>query len=201
MERRQKTHPFVGEGGAVRAETAYNSRMKMSFTPLRCAAFAAVMLGCTIHVEQPRMTPRAMDFRSIDAQGMWFHVQFAAYNGNTFELTMRELNSHLFLEGNDVGSSVTNVGNVTLPPMREVPMEVDIHLPWNGVPAALMAMQQPMVNYTLQGDVTVEHYLSVHTDFTYQGTVPREFFMRGATGAINNAINSVLPGMGGVQFQ
>lgn len=141
-----------------------------------------------------------MDFRSIDGQGMWFHIQIAAYNPNTFELTMRELNAHLFLEGNDVGSSVTNLATFTLPPMREVPMEVDVHMPWSGVPAALMAMGNPVVNYTLQGDVTVEHYLSVHTTFSQQGTVPRDFFMRGATASVNSVINSVLPGAG-VQFQ
>ncbi len=81
-------------------------------------------------------------------------------------------------------------------------MTANVSVPWNGAPAYLLsAAGSPMVNYTLRGQVTVEHYLSVRASFETQGQAPRQFFMQGAMNSVNSVINSVLPGFGGVQMQ
>ncbi len=168
---------------------------------LAMAALGAMAMGCTIHVETPQIQAQSMEFTGIDGSGVTFRVVFNAYNPNTFDLNLSNLNAHLFLDGNDVGSSVTAVG-AALPPMRWVPVTANVTVPWNGVPASIMAAAgSPMVNYVLQGQVTVEHYLSVRASFQTGGTVPREFFMRGAMNSVNGVINSVLPGFGGIQVQ
>lgn len=161
----------------------------------------AVGLGCTVHVESPRLQVQSMEFTGIDGSGLTFRVVIQAYNANTFTLDLRDLNAHLVLEGNDAGSSVTAV-SAQLPPGRWVPVTANVTVPWGGVPQYIAAAAgSPMVNYTLEGHVTVQHYLSVRAPFSTNGTVPREFFLRGATNTINSVINSVLPGFGGVQVQ
>jgi LEA14-like dessication related protein len=162
---------------------------------------ALAATGCTIHVEQPQITPQTLDFRAIDGQGLHAHVTFQAYNSNTFELRLRELEAELFLEGNSVGSTAQNLGAFTLPPGHWTPVEADVVIPWSGAPGYLMtAMGQPQVRYTMRGQVTVDHYLSVRTSFEQEGVAPREFFLRPAVGAVNNLLNSVVPGLG-VQVQ
>src|SRR5581483_5118724 len=150
----------------------------MKSSPLPLASAMALLLGCTIHVETPRLTVRSMDFRGIDSNGLAFHVSFAAYNPNTFELALHDMNAQLYLENNPAGSSVTTLP-VTLPPQREVTVDADVVVPWSGAPSYLLtAASQPMVNYTLSGTVRVEHYLSITTSFQYQGTMPRSFFLQ-----------------------
>ncbi len=173
-------------------------------TALRRYALAATAVlalsatGCTITVEQPRITPRDMQFTGIDGSGLVFTVTFNAYNPNSFELTLRDLDAHLWLQGNDVGSTVNSLG-ATLPPMREVGVTARVTMPWNGAPAWLLtAAGSPMVEYTLRGEVTVERFISVRTSFEHAGTVPRSFFMQGAMGTVNGLLNSF--GLPGVQM-
>ncbi len=167
---------------------------------LAMALLGALAGGC-IHVEAPQLQAQSMEFTGIDGNGLAFRVVFNAYNPNSYELNIRELNAQLTLDNNDAGSSVTAVGTV-LPPQRWVPVTANVIVPWNGAPAYLMAAAgSPTVNYTLHGQVVVEHYLSLRASFTTSGSVPREFFLRGALGSVNSVINSVLPGFGGVQVQ
>lgn len=160
------------------------------------AALAISSAGCTIHVEQPRITPRDMQFTGIDGSGLVFQVNLNVYNPNTFSLDLRELNAHLWLQGNDVGSTVTSIGG-SLPAMQEVPISTRVTMPWSGTPAWLLtAAASPMVEYTLRGEVTVEHVISVRTSFETAGTVPRSFFMQGAAGTVNGILNSFgIPGV------
>lgn len=175
----------------------------MSSLPTRRMALgviAVAALGCTIHVETPRITPQNLEFTGFDNQGLSFRVQLSVYNANSFELNLRDLNSHLYLQGNDVGSSVATI-SATLPPYRETPVTAQVTVPWSGAPAYLLTgVANPSVEYRLIGQVTVQHYLSVRADFDTSGQVPREFFLRGAQNSINSVINSVLPGFGGVQM-
>lgn len=166
------------------------------FALAAAATLALTSAGCTIHVEQPRITPRDMQFTGIDGAGLHFNVTFAAYNSNTFSLDLRELNAQLYLQGNDVGASTTVLA-ATLPAMQEVPVTAQVTMPWNGAPAWLLtAAASPMVEYTLRGEVTVQHYLSVRAPFETAGTVPRSFFMQGAAGTVNGILNSFgIPGV------
>lgn len=169
-------------------------------------ALAAVLLGCAsaagcISVETPQIQVQSLNFTGIDGQGLQFHVVFNTYNPNGYNLNLQNLNARLILDGNDVGSSVTVV-SAALPPQRWVPVSANVTVPWSGAPAWMLAAAgQPMVNYTIEGSVTVEHYLSIRASFTQSGQMPREFFMRGATNTVNQMINSVLPGFGGLQTQ
>ncbi len=158
-------------------------------------ALAAVSVGCTVHVETPRITARDLHFVGMDANGLSFDVNFSAYNANTFELDIRELNATLWLEGNHIGAGVGNIA-ARLPPMRETPVTGRVTIPWNGAPGFLMtAAASPMVTYQIRGDVRVHHYLSIRAPFETSGTVPRDFFLRGAQNAVHGVINSILPGM------
>lgn len=166
---------------------------------LALLALGAASAGCTINVQTPHIRPRDLQFTGASPQGLTFRVLFDTYNSNTFTLDLRDLRAHLWLDGQDVGSGV-NVVRAQIPPGRWTPVTADVTVPWNGAPAFLMAGGSPMVNYTIEGEVTVEHYLSIRAPFTSRGTVPREFFMRGAVGTINSVVNQVLPGVG-VQIQ
>lgn len=174
------------------------------FDRRRCLALgllAAVAGGCTIHVEQPRIQVQNMEFTGIGQQGLSFRVTFVAYNANTFTLRLRDLNARLVLEGHDAGTAVTVLG-AELPTGRWVPVQADVVVPWSGAPQYLLAAAgNPNVSYTLDGNVTVEHYLSIRAPFQTGGTVPRAFFLGGASNTINSMINSVMPGFGGVQLQ
>lgn len=170
-------------------------------TCLALGLLGALAGGCTISVEQPQIQVQNMEFTGINNQGLGFRVTFIAYNSNSFTLRLRDLNAHLLLEGNDAGSSVTVLG-AELPTGRWVPIAANVVVPWAGAPQYLMtAAANPNVNYTLDGHVTVEHYLSIRAPFQTSGTVPRSFFLGGAATTINSMINSVLPGFGGVQVQ
>jgi LEA14-like dessication related protein len=165
------------------------------------AVLGALGSACTISVEAPQLQAQSLEFTGIDGNGLTFRVVFNAYNPNMFDLNVSSLNAHLLLEGNDAGSSVTSVG-AALPARRWVPVTANVTVPWSGAPAYLLtAASSPVVNYTLEGQVTVEHYLSVRASFSTSGSAPREFFLRGAMGSVNSVINSVLPGFGGVQVQ
>jgi len=174
------------------------------FARRRCLALglaAALAAGCTISVEQPQIQVQTMEFTGVGNQGLTFRVTFIAYNSNTFNLRLRDLNARLILEGNDAGSSVTVLG-AELPTGRWVPVTADVSVPWSGAPQYLLAAAaNPTVNYTLDGHVTVEHYLSIRAPFQTSGTMPRSVLLGGATNTVNSMINSVLPGFGGVQVQ
>jgi LEA14-like dessication related protein len=139
-----------------------------------------------------------MEFTGASAQGVTFRVTISAYNPNTFDLNLRDLNARLILDGNDVGSAVTVMG-VSLPARNSIPVTTNVTIPWNGIPNTLMAAaMNPTVSYTLEGQVTVDHYLSIRASFATQGTVPRSIFLQGAMGSMGGMINSVLPGLGGM---
>lgn len=155
--------------------------------------------GCTLTAEIPQIQVQNLRFTGADGSGLTFQVDFVAFNTNTFPLDLENMRAHLFLEGNDVGAGVSAL-TAQLPTGRWTPVSATMTVPWGGAPSFLAAAAgAPMVNYTLRGDVTVHRYISVRAPFETSGTVPREFLLRGATGAINNVINSVLPGFGGVQ--
>lgn len=177
--------------------------MPRSFT--RCCFVVgfsvALATACSITVEQPRIQVQGMEFTGISNQGLSFRVSLIAYNSNSFTLRLRDLNARLLLEGNDAGSAVTVLG-AELPTGRWVPVSANVVVPWAGVPQYLLtAVANPNVNYTLDGNVTVDHYLSVRAPFQTSGTVPRAFFLGGAANTINSMVNSVFPGVGGIQVQ
>ena len=156
-------------------------------------------VGCTVTAEIPQIQARELRFTGIDGAGLTFQVDFIAYNTNTFTLNLHDLRAHMIIEGNDIGAGVSAVA-AQIPPGRWTPVSATMTIPWGGVPASLLvASGAPQLNYTLRGEVTVEHYLSIRAPFETHGTVARDFFMRGATNTINNVINSVLPGFGNVQ--
>ncbi|MDB4932741.1 MAG: hypothetical protein JWM10_5225 [Myxococcaceae bacterium] len=160
---------------------------------------AAASAGCTITAEIPQIQARELRFTGVDPAGLTFQVDFIAFNTNNFTLDLHDLRAHMIIEGQDLGSTVTAV-SAQLPTGRWTPVTATMTLPWNGVPASLLvASGAPTLNYVLQGEVTVDHYVSIRAPFETRGTVPRDFFMRGATSTINNVINSVLPGFGNLQ--
>lgn len=162
-------------------------------------ASAASAAGCTITAEIPQIQVRDLRFTGIDGNGLTFQVDFIAFNTNNFALDLHDLRAHLLLEGNDVGAGVSTLA-AQIPTGRWTPVTAAMTVPWGGAPAFLsVAGGAPMVNYTLRGEVTVHHYVSIRAPFESSGTVPRDFFLRGATNTINSVINSVLPGFGGVQ--
>lgn len=178
--------------------------MTRAFDRRRCLALglvAALVGGCTITAEQPQIQVQRFDFTGIDGRGLAFRVTFVAFNTNTFTLHLRDLNARLSLDGNDAGSAVTVLG-AELPTGRWVPLTADVVVPWSGAPQYLLAAAaNPTVHYTLDGHVTVDHYISIRAPFQTSGEVPRSFFLNGAAGTVNSMINSVLPGFGGVQVQ
>ena len=162
-------------------------------------ASALSAVGCTITAEIPQIQVQSLRFTGADGSGLTFQVDFIAFNTNTFALDLQDMRAHLFLEGNDVGAGVSALA-AQIPTGRWTPVSATMTVPWGGAPAFLAAAAgSPNVNYTLRGEVTVQHYISVRAPFETSGTVPRDFLTRGATGAINNVINSVLPGFGGIR--
>lgn len=155
--------------------------------------------GCTVTAEIPQIQARELRFTGVDAAGLTFQVDFIAYNTNTFTLDLHDLQARMIIEGNDIGAGVAAVA-AQIPPGRWTPVSATMTIPWGGVPASLLvASGAPQLNYTLRGEVTVDHYVSIRAPFETHGTVARDFFMRGATNTINSVINSVLPGFGNVQ--
>ena len=163
---------------------------------LALSAFAALLLGCSMHVETPRLTIQSAQLVGAGTGGVTFRTTFAAYNPNDFELPLRDLQATLTLAGTEAGTSVT-ILSATLPPLREVPVQTDITIPLSSLPAtAIAAFTQPEIEYTLDGSVTVHHYLTVRASFRLNGRMPSTFLRQTAT----QSINSVL-GAFGVQVQ
>lgn len=178
----------------MRSELSRRAVLAMVF------ALGAASVGCTLDVRTPNVRPRDLQFTGVSPQGLTFRVVFDTYNSNSFTLDLRDLRAHLWLDGQDIGAGV-NAVRAQLPPGRWVPVNAEVTVPWNGAPGALLgAGGAPMVNYTIRGEVTVEHYLSIRAPFETSGTVPRQFFMRGAANTLNNVVNQVLPGVG-IQVQ
>lgn len=169
---------------------------------LRAGLVASLFaLGCSVNVETPQLTPERMEWQGVDPGGVTMRVHFNAYNPNSFELPLRDLNAHLYLNDQDTGTAVTNL-NIALPPRRWVPVTADVRVPWQGVPGMLLtAVTQPVIPYRLEGEVTAERYITVRASFVQQGTVEREFFTRSAGGVLGGAVNAVAPFLQGVQVQ
>lgn len=167
---------------------------------LAAAGLAALApVGCTVTAEVPQIQARDVRFTGVDPAGLTFQVDFIAYNTNTFTLDLENLRARMLIEGNDVGAGVSAV-SAQIPPGRWTPVSATMTIPWSGVPASLLvASGAPQLRYTLRGEVTVHRFISVRAPFETQGTVARDFFMRGAAHTINSVINSVLPGFGNVQ--
>jgi hypothetical protein len=173
------------------------SRRHLLLAAAGLAALSAA--GCTVTAEIPQIQARELRFMSADPGGLTFQVDFIAFNTNTFTLDLENLQARMTIEGNDLGAGLAAV-SAQIPPGRWTPVTATMTIPWGGVPASLLvAGGAPTLHYTLQGEVTVHHYVSIRAPFTTQGTVQRDFFMRGAASTINNVINSVLPGFGNVQ--
>ena len=173
------------------------TRRQLLVAAVGLAALSAV--GCTVTAEIPQIQARDLRFTSADASGLTFQVDFVAFNTNTFTLDLHDLRARMIIEGNDVGAGVSAVA-AQIPPGRWTPVSATMTIPWGGVPASLLvASGAPQLNYTLQGEVTVDHYVTIRAPFETHGTVPRDFFLRGAASTLNNVINSVLPGFGNIQ--
>jgi LEA14-like dessication related protein len=157
------------------------------------AALALTLLGCDLNVERPRLVPREVQWQGVNPQGVVMRIVLAAYNPNSFDLPLHDLNATLALNGQGTGSSVTNL-NVTLPARREVGVTVDVTMPLEGGLTALgVLMGGPQVQYHLEGTVTVEHYISVNTHFTQDGVMPRDVLTRSVAPQINSVINYLAP--------
>lgn len=162
-------------------------------TKLCLTLLALTLLGCDLNVERPRLVPREVQWQGMSPQGLVMRIQLAAYNPNSFELPLHDLNATLSLNGQGTGSSVTNL-NVTLPPRREVGVTVDVTMPFEGGLTALAAIAAgPQVQYHLEGTVTVEHYLSVNTHFSQDGMMPREVLTRSIAPQINSVMDYLAP--------
>lgn len=173
------------------------TRRQLLVAAVGLASLSAV--GCTVTAEIPQIQARELRFTSADASGLTFQVDFVAFNTNSFTLDLHDLRARMLIEGNDVGAGVTAVA-AQIPPGRWTPVSATMTIPWGGVPASLLvASGSPQLNYTLQGEVTVDHYVTIRAPFETRGTVPRDFFLRGAASTLNSVINSVLPGFGNIQ--
>jgi LEA14-like dessication related protein len=161
-------------------------------------AFAALVVGCSLGVERPRLTVRQIEWRSVDPAGVTMRVTFAAYNANTFELPLHDMNATLTLSGSSSASSVTNL-NTVLQPLQETLVTADVMMPWRDTPSAAMALlSQPVTQWRLEGTVTVERFISVNARFTQEGTITREQLvgamapsLRGATDMMGTVLQSV----------
>jgi hypothetical protein len=151
------------------------------------ALLALAALTACFHVEHPRLTPRSVDWLGADTAGVALRVNLAAYNPNTFELPLHDLRATLTLTDHPGAATITNLA-VVLPPQREVPVTVDLLVPWSAMPdAALAAVSSPVLEYRIDGTVTAERYISATAHFTQRGAVPREVLVAHAMTAVQNA--------------
>jgi hypothetical protein len=142
---------------------------------------ALLFQGCNMHVERPVLHPRTVDFAGAEAEGVVFRVTIAAYNPNTFDLPLFDLQARLLVTGSSVPAQVTRLDAV-LPPQREVFVTADVHVPWRAWPtAAWAAMTHPVLHYRVEGDISAEHYIAVRSHFTIEGDVARQQLIEGAT--------------------
>ncbi len=165
-------------------------------TLLAALAASSLAASCTLSAEMPQLQARNMTFTGSDASGLTFQCDFIAFNTNGFALDLENLHANLIIEGNDVGAGVAAL-SAQLPPGRWTPVSATVTVPWNGVPAFLLAAAaSPTVNYTMRGEVTVHRFITVHPRFETSGTIPRDLFLRGAANTINGLLNQVVPGLG-----
>jgi len=172
-------------------------RVRSVVVALSILVLAALGAGCNLHVERPVLRPRAIAWQSVDASGLRFRVTIAAYNPNTFELPLRDLRARVTLDGIDAGSSVSNLA-ARLPPRREIDITADLAIPWGGLPAtALTLITRQSLRYRLDGEVTVDHYLTVRTRFTQEGTMDRSIVLGPALNTVRGFVQGLFGSSGG----
>lgn len=173
----------------------------------RCAALLATLGGtsfaltaatasCSTNVERPQLHVTRVDVVGLDLSGVTLRTTIAAYNPNGFELPMRDLRATLTLEGVRAPATMSNFQAV-LPPRREIPVTVDVSVPWAAASDTVrVALQRPSIPYEITGTITAEHYITVTAPFTHRGVLQRDELARtalpgGATGAVSTALDLI----------
>ena len=137
-------------------------------------SLALASSGCTLHVEHPRIHVTDVAVTGARIDGLVVHVGLAAYNPNAFELPMRDLDAMITIGADRAPAHIDHLDTV-LPPQREIPVAVDVLVPWRTIPHALAsARSDSALAYHLEGNVTVHHYIDVRAHFARDGSIPRE---------------------------
>lgn len=139
-----------------------------------------------MHVERPRIAVRDLSIADVRTNGVVLRVALAAYNPNPFDLPMRDLDAVLTVGAERTPAHVDHLDTV-LPPMREIPVDVNVLVPWGSLPGLVQsARNDALVAYHLEGDITVHHYIDVRSHFVRDGTIPRDELNGRARAAIGS---------------
>ena len=150
---------------------------------------ACLALGCA-RPEPPRITPRSADVTGANAEGLGLRVHCVVRNGNSFDLTVQQVQVRLTLAGRDLGVTQLTTA-LRLPSNTDVPMDIDVRAPWRDLPGIIaVSVFNENVPYRLDGTARVGgSRLNVDVPFTLDSTLPRRVLM----GAASNSVPGLPP--------
>ena len=149
----------------------------------------ALLLGACSPPDPPVITPRSAEVTAATTQGLGLRVHCNVRNGNRIPLTVQRVSVHVTLAARDLGTN-TLERTTHLPSRVDVPMDLDVQVPWGDLPGILLVTAlNENLPYRLDGTARVGgRDLNIDVPFVLESTLPRSLLL-GAAG-------SVVPGLG-----
>ena len=157
-------------------------------TPHALLASGLLLAACGLRPTLPTLTPRSAEITSIATTGLGLRVHLLANNPNAYGLTVQSIRTRVTLASHDLGESQVAT-TFTLPSHRDVPLDTDVHVPWNDLPGILLASAlNENVPYHLDGTVRVGGE-RIHLDVPFQmdSTLPRSLLLNAVGNAVQGA--------------
>jgi LEA14-like dessication related protein len=141
---------------------------------LVCAAIGSIGCGCGARPHVPTVTPRSTQVTGVAAGGLAMRIDILIYNPNSYDLIVQSVSAHVTAQGRDLGT-VEHAHQVPLPAGQNVPVVVDVTVPWGDLPSlAATAILSAGIPYHVRGRVLVSGVagFTVEAPFELDGTIP-----------------------------
>lgn len=163
-----------------RADRCYALYMVGRLTSLvLCVALGAIGCGCGARPHTPTITPRSTQITGLASGGLAMRIDILIYNPNSYALTVQSVTADVTAQGQDLGT-VHHPHQVSLPAGQNVPIVVDITVPWGDLPSlAASALFSAGIPYNVRGRVVVSGVgsFTVEVPFELNGTIPRNMLI------------------------
>jgi LEA14-like dessication related protein len=146
-------------------------------SPRRLAAAVVLLgaLGGCLRPQSPTVTPEVARVVRVTPQGLELQVTLAVENPNGAAVDVREVAGTLILDGGQKLGTGRSQPRRSIPPKSSSPVDCQVRIAWENLPALREFVTREQVPYTFQGKVTLGGD-AVHftLPFEMHGTLLRE---------------------------